>query len=158
MRLHYTFVLFTCLPLAMASRLYAQTSVTSWQPVADLLVKRMNLRKGERVLLVGQPGMADSLVPRLRAAIVRAGGVDLGAVSVRGTWPAGWETDFTRRLGEAGAQELAGLAVFTGKGKCIEKSTGTSTDQLAEIETEMEIRQPENATLPSSCAHAHNAM
>lgn len=38
---------------------------------------------------------------------------------------------------------LATLAPTTGKGKCIEKSNNQSTDQLAEIETEMVIATPE---------------
>ena len=37
---------------------------------------------------------------------------------------------------------LATLAPTTGKGKCIEKSNNQSTDQLAEIETEMVIATP----------------
>ena len=109
MRLHPALVLVTCLPFTTASHVNAQRSVSSWQPVADMLVRRMALKKGERVLLVGQPGLADSLVPRLRSAITRAGGVDLGAVAVRGTWPDAWMTDFTRQLGRASAQDLAGL-------------------------------------------------
>jgi hypothetical protein len=84
----------------------AQRAVTAWQPVADMLVKRMALRRGERVLLVGQPGLADSLVPRLRAAIRRAGGTVLGAVAVRGNWPESWGTEFTNRLVLASTAEL----------------------------------------------------
>ena len=81
----------------------AQGSVRAWQPVAELLVRRMALRPGERVLLVGQQGMADSLVPRLRSAITRAGGTWLGAVAVRGKWPAAWGSAFTTRLAGASA-------------------------------------------------------
>jgi hypothetical protein len=40
---------------------------------------------------------------------------------------------------------LALLAPTSGKGKCIEKSTGQSTDQLAEIETVLQLRRPEFA-------------
>ena len=86
-----------------------QGSVTSWKPVAELLVRRMALKRGERVLLVGQAGEADSLVPVLRAAIAKAGGVDLGAVALRGSWPDAWATDFTRRLAAVSAGELAGV-------------------------------------------------
>jgi hypothetical protein len=45
---------------------------------------------------------------------------------------------------------LKTLAPTTGKGKCIEKNTGDSTDQLAEIETEMLITRPEISFRPPS--------
>jgi hypothetical protein len=84
----------------------AQNSVTQWQPVAELLVRQFGLTRGERVLLVGEAGKADSLVPYLRAAVVKAGGTDLGVVSVRGPWPAEWDTDFTQKLRIAGASDM----------------------------------------------------
>lgn len=87
----------------------AQKSITQWQPIAELLVQRFSLQRGERVLLVGEPGRVDSLVPYLRAAIVRAGGTDLGAVAVRGAWPTAWDTDFTQKLGMAGASDMPDL-------------------------------------------------
>lgn len=40
-------------------------------------------------------------------------------------------------------ENLATLAPTTGKGKCIEKSNNQTTDQLAEIETEMVIALPD---------------
>ncbi|MGQ0647374.1 MAG: hypothetical protein ACT4P7_07360 [Gemmatimonadaceae bacterium] len=98
--------IFPVLLLGGPGCLPAQAAVTNWQAIADLLVRQMALVSGERVLLVGVPGAADSLVPRLRAAIARAGGADLGPVSVRGVWPSDWSTDFTRRLGGATAREL----------------------------------------------------
>ncbi|MBC7896159.1 MAG: aminopeptidase [Cytophagaceae bacterium] len=87
----------------------AQNSVTQWQPVAELLVRQFGLTRGERVLLVGEAGKADSLVPYLRAAVVKAGGTDLGVVSVRGPWPAEWDTDFTQKLRIAGASDMPDL-------------------------------------------------
>jgi hypothetical protein len=69
----------------------------------------MSLTPGERVLLVGMPGKADSLVPVLRAAIKSAGASDLGAIGVKEGWPTAWGTDFTRELSRASAQALAPL-------------------------------------------------
>jgi hypothetical protein len=42
-------------------------------------------------------------------------------------------------------ENLRTIAPTTGKGKCIEKSSRTSTDQLAEIETEMVVATPDAA-------------
>lgn len=95
-----------CLP---APHLEAQDSVRNWNPIAETLVARMALTPGERVLLVGTPGMADSLVPLLRAAIRKAGGSDIGVVGVKAGWPDEWSTDFTRRLSSATTQALAPL-------------------------------------------------
>jgi hypothetical protein len=81
-----------------AQRVLSQDSVRNWNPIAEALTARMALTPGERVLLVGKPGLADSLVPRLRAAILKAGGSDLGVIGVRSGWPDSWNTPFTRQL------------------------------------------------------------
>jgi hypothetical protein len=89
--------------LVGATWLPAQSPVVDWQAIARKLVERMQLVRGERVLLVGRPGEADALVPALRAAVRDAGGVDLGALAGSGETPAGWATDFAR-----GARGLSG--------------------------------------------------
>ncbi|MCC6319072.1 MAG: aminopeptidase [Gemmatimonadaceae bacterium] len=109
MRCHPAFVVAVLGALAAEAPLGAQASITSWTRIADVMVQRFGLQRGERVLLVGLPGTADSLVPALRAAIVRAGGTDLGAVAVQGDWPGAWDTDFTQRLRATNAAEIAEL-------------------------------------------------
>jgi leucyl aminopeptidase (aminopeptidase T) len=76
----------------------ASTDSTDWRAAARAVVNRLALVRGERVLLVGVAGVADALVPELRAAIRAAGGTDVGAVSDRGTAAPSWSTDFTRDL------------------------------------------------------------
>ncbi|HXV85395.1 MAG TPA: aminopeptidase, partial [Gemmatimonadales bacterium] len=49
-----------------------------WQRLAEALVTRMDLQRGERVLLVAHPGPFDPLIPVLRGAITRAGGTVVG--------------------------------------------------------------------------------
>jgi hypothetical protein len=90
-------------------RLQGQDGIHDWRPVAQAVVARMALVPGERVLLVGLPGAADSLVTALRAALRGAGTTDLGAAPVRGEWPASWGTDFTSRLRGARSQALQAL-------------------------------------------------
>ena len=67
-----------------------------WDVVATKLVERMAISPGERVLLLAMPGDFSPLVPVLRRHVARAGGHDLGAISVDGSHPAGWETPFGR--------------------------------------------------------------
>lgn len=89
--------------------LHGQDSIRDWDSIARALVTRMSLTPGERVLLVGMPGKADSLVPALRGAVRRTGASDLGAIGVKAGWPGDWGTDFTRELSGASAQALAPL-------------------------------------------------
>ena len=84
--------------LGLHHPLMAQTDPTDWRAAAAKVVNRMDLKKGERVLLVGVPGEADALGPALREAVRAAGGTDLGAVADRGAQPSAWSTDFTQEL------------------------------------------------------------
>ena len=65
-----------------------------WTAMADRLVTQLALEPGERVLLVAAPGLFDELIPDLRYAVMRAGGVDLGVIDVlKEPFPAEWNTD-----------------------------------------------------------------
>ncbi|MEO6445489.1 MAG: hypothetical protein ABIP66_10070, partial [Gemmatimonadaceae bacterium] len=84
----------------------AMAPAPDWGAVATAVVLRMQLQRGERVLLVGAPGVADALVAPLRAAVTRAGGVDLGAMAAQGATPDAWGTDFTRGTSGKSRDEL----------------------------------------------------
>ena len=63
----------------------AASEVLDFEALSANLLARMDLQPGERVLLVGEGGSRwDAIVPLLRAGVRAAGGVDLGAVDVRG--------------------------------------------------------------------------
>ena len=63
----------------------AGSEVLDYEALSTNLLARMDLQPGERVLLVGEGGSRwDAIVPLLRAGVRTAGGVDLGAVDVRG--------------------------------------------------------------------------
>lgn len=72
-----------------------------WPAIADQLMTRMDLQAGERVLLVGQSGEFEPLIPLLRERIASKEAEDLGAINVSGDEPEAWSTEFTQ-----GAQEL----------------------------------------------------
>lgn len=87
-------VAFTAASLTPVS-LSSQAPVPDWARIARLIVDRIAPYRGEHVLLVGVPGMADELVPHLRAALREAGAEDLGALAVTGTAPESWRSKFT---------------------------------------------------------------
>jgi len=66
-----------------------------WKAQAGVMMQRMNLEPGEKVLIVATPGRFDSLITILKENIKRKGQY-LGIISVDSAqWPASWQTDFT---------------------------------------------------------------
>jgi hypothetical protein len=60
--------------------------------IAGRLVRQLALQPGERVFIVAHPGLFEELVPHVRYAVMRAGGVDLGTLDVlREPVPTSWE-------------------------------------------------------------------
>lgn len=55
-----------------------------WLEVSDIVIARMALQPGEKVLFVGAPGHFDPLLSLLRSRVTAAGAEDLGAISVTG--------------------------------------------------------------------------
>lgn len=81
-----------------------------WKAMAQLLVERMSLRTGERVLLLGQPGRFDELAAELRSAVRLSGGTDLGALSILAQpYPDAEGSPLLSRAANAGREELKEL-------------------------------------------------
>ena len=60
--------------------------------IAGRVIQQLHLQPGEKVLIVAMPGMFEDLVPHLRHAVMKAGGVDLGVIDVlREPVPAGFD-------------------------------------------------------------------
>ena len=80
--------------LTLPAWVAAQPQLTlDWPAMADRLVTQLALEPGERVLLVAAPGMFDDIIPHLRYAVMRAGGVDLGVIDVlKEPFPEHWNT------------------------------------------------------------------
>ncbi len=98
------------LPLTGGSRQAETSFQPQWQPLAQLLVERMSLRMGERVLLVGQPGRFDELTSELRSAIRLTGATDLGALSVLSQpYPHAEGSDLLSKAARASPEELREL-------------------------------------------------
>lgn len=68
-----------------------------WQAMTAMLMQRINMEPGEKILLVSSPGKFDPMIPFLKEGIETAKGKYLGTISVDSTrWPEEWKTDFTR--------------------------------------------------------------
>lgn len=76
--------------------------------VADVMLQRLALQRGERVLLVGVPGRFEELIAAVRERVRRAGALDLGVLAASGEGPTAWETSFTRA---AKGRERGALAI-----------------------------------------------
>jgi aminopeptidase len=56
--------------------------------IAKRLVTQLALKPGERVMALAHPGTFEDLLPHIRYEVMKAGGIDLGVVSVlREPWP-----------------------------------------------------------------------
>ena len=87
--------------------LRAQT-VRDTAEIATLMLQRMQLQRGERVLIAAIPGRSDALITALRSRIRQAGAVDLGVISGFGEPDGAWMTEFTR----AAPRDRAALATY----------------------------------------------
>ena len=93
MRLLLPCVLGVVLTLVAPARSTAQAQFSFDYPaIAGRLVQQLRLQPGEKVLIVAIPGLFEDLVPHLRHAVMKAGGVDLGVIDVlREPVPAAWD-------------------------------------------------------------------
>ena len=70
--------------------------------IAERVIRQLGLQPGEKVLLVAMPGLFEDLVPHLRHAVMKAGGVDLGVIDVlREPVPAGFDLALLQRSAAA---------------------------------------------------------
>ena len=79
------------LTVTLAATIAAQPRLTfDHSAIATRIVQQLALKPGERVISVVHPGVFDDLLPYIRYEVIRAGGIDLGAVAVlREPVPAG---------------------------------------------------------------------
>jgi len=83
------------------------SSYLDWQAIADQLIDQSQLQSGEQVLLVGQSGQFEVLVPLLKEGIENAGAIYLGTMSIDGNQPASWQSDYTTSLSGLEGEELS---------------------------------------------------
>lgn len=81
-------------------------SYLNWQAIANQLIKQSQLQSGEQVLLVGQSGQFDPLIPLLKEGIENAGAMYLGTVSVDDAQHEAWKTGYTVSLKGLEEEEL----------------------------------------------------
>jgi len=110
-------VLFGLGPVVVPVPLSAQNVTASappapapdWDEVARVIVERLQLITGERVVLVVEPGTADGLVESMLRAVRRGGGELVGLIPARGPTPQKWRSDFSRQTEQRPMQQLTAL-------------------------------------------------
>lgn len=81
-----------------------------WPAMAERVVKQLDLKPGERILSLAHPGLFEAFIPHLRYAVIKAGGVDLGAIDVMPEpVPAGWDLGLLQRARPAAQQAYAAM-------------------------------------------------
>jgi len=98
------------LPTSLFAGIFLMSQTASAAPIdysalAERLVRQMALQPGEKVLLLSQPGEFTPVIPLLRQAVVRAGGIDLGSWQVLGLY----DTTADRKSAEASRAALIPL-------------------------------------------------
>jgi len=69
-----------------------------YRALAAMVVSRLALEPGERVLLLAHPDAFRGMVPPLRHEVAKAGGIDLGALEVMPTlFASSWDPELQRR-------------------------------------------------------------
>lgn len=74
--------------------------------LAELLLNKLDVGGGEKVLLVGKPGRFDPLIDQLQQGLRNRGANFLGTWSVEGPVPASWSTSFTDQITNSTDGEL----------------------------------------------------
>ena len=70
--------------------------------IAQRVIRQLRLQPGEKVLLVAMPGLFEDLMPHLRHAVMKAGGIDLGVIDVlREPVPAGFDVALVQKSAAA---------------------------------------------------------
>jgi leucyl aminopeptidase (aminopeptidase T) len=73
----------TAAAMVLGATVFAQPRLTFDYPaMAKRIVQQLALKPGERVMSITHPGLFDDLLPYIRYEVMRAGGIDLGAVEV----------------------------------------------------------------------------
>lgn len=72
----------------------------------DVLMERMDLQPGEKVLLVAEPGRFDPIIDLLKEAIMAQSGEYLGTMSISTEQPEAWSTDYLRSIKDMDVEQM----------------------------------------------------
>jgi hypothetical protein len=90
-------VLVACGSLSISAQ-QAPRLTLDYPAIARRLVAQLALKPGERVMSLAHPALFEELLPQIRYEVMKAGGIDLGVVSVlREPWPEAFDTQVVMR-------------------------------------------------------------
>jgi aminopeptidase len=93
----------------MSQSITASPPALDYAALAERIVRQMALQPGEKVLLLSHPGDFEPIIPLLRQAVIRAGGIDLGSWQVLAAPPPGLDPAAVRKSVEASRAALLPL-------------------------------------------------
>lgn len=100
--------------------------------IADKLIERSDLKKGEKVILISQPGGFDPIVSLLSEKINNSGALYLGTFSVDSLKnPDYWQTDFIRKSNGKSKDELVEYLMEVDLGIMLPGANPTHTEYSA---------------------------
>ena len=107
-------------------------SFPNWELIADKLIERSDLKKGEKVILISQPGGFDPIVSLLSEKINNSGALYLGTFSVDSLKnPDYWQTDFIRKSNGKSKDELVEYLMEVDLGIMLPGANPTHTEYSA---------------------------
>ena len=107
-------------------------SFPNWELIADKLIERSDLKKGEKVILISQPGGFDPIVSLLSEKINNSGALYLGTFSVDSLKnPDYWQTDFVRKSNGKSKYELVEYLMEVDLGIMLPGANPTHTEYSA---------------------------
>ncbi|HMG89380.1 MAG TPA: aminopeptidase [Chryseolinea sp.] len=79
-----------------------------WEAMSTMLIRRMNIEPGEKILIVASPGRFDAMIPLLKEKIETSKGEYLGTISVdTGNWPEEWKSEFVNETANMSVEAMA---------------------------------------------------
>ena len=72
---------FAIYPASAKAQTVLPQRTMQWESLAERIVEQLQLEPGEKVISLGQRDVFEDLIPHLRYAVIKAGGVDLGVIN-----------------------------------------------------------------------------
>src|SRR5690242_7145818 len=98
-----SFIILTLLLACQKKEASTETVITEdttvfrldFDAMSTMLMRRINIEPGEKILIVASPGRFDAMIPLLKEKIQTSRGEYLGTISVdSANWPQEWRTTF----------------------------------------------------------------
>jgi len=85
------------IPPNKANGLFLPQQTMDWKAIAEQIIIQIDIEKDEKIISIVQPDMFEKIIPHIRYAVMKAGGVDMGVIEViDNPYPKEWREDIIR--------------------------------------------------------------